>query len=171
MIPEFSEGGVVFPRHTLLYFRRYFIQKIVREDAASVRSADGGKGGDVRRGAAGAYGEMAVQSALGVGDNIYFFAAGLLYNIADALRQFLSAVGDGGGGLLAAVVDRRAVLFQCEGNPAPIIKEAEIPEKYAVHKQKRVFCLAETAFSANLIQKIFFVLKRRFPRCDGDNPA
>ena len=130
MIPEFSEGGVVFPRHTLLYFRRYFIQKIVREDAASVRSADGGKGGDVRRGAAGAYGETAVQSALGVGDNIYFFAAGLLYNIADALRQFLSAVGDGGGGLLAAVVDRRAVLFQCEGNPAPIIKEAEIPEKY-----------------------------------------
>lgn len=171
MVAAFFQGGIVFSRHAFLHFHRYFVQKIIREDTASVRRADGGQGCDVRRSAAGANGEAAVQSALGVGDDIYLFAAGLLYNLPDALRKLLSAVGDGGGGLLAAVVDRGAVSFQGIGNPAPVIKETEIPEKYAVHEQQGIFRLAETALGAGLVEQVFLFFKRRFICCDGDNPA
>ena len=51
----------------------------------------------------------AVQSALGVGDDVHLLAAGLIENLPDAGRQFFSTVLHGSGGLLPAVIDRSAV--------------------------------------------------------------
>ena len=93
----------------------------------------------------------AVQTALGVGDDIYLFAAGFPNDGADTFSQFLSAGCNRRGGLLIAIIDDSAVLFEGTGNPAPVIKETEIPKKYAVHQKKGIFRLADLTVGAHLI--------------------
>lgn len=110
-VAEFFQGRIVLSGYAFLHPFRYFFQQIVCENTAPVRGIDGGQGSDTGGDSAGAYGKTTVQTALGVGDDIYLFTAGFLYDGADALRQLLSAGCHGGGGLLAAVVDARAVSF------------------------------------------------------------
>ncbi len=102
-VAKFLQGGIVLAGHAFLDFHRYFIQKIVGKDTAPVRGVYGGKGSNVWRGAAGAYGIAAVQTALGMCDDIYPFTAGFPHDGEDALCKLLTAVCHGGGRLLAAV--------------------------------------------------------------------
>ncbi len=116
-----------------------------------MRGVDGGEGSYVRRSATGCYGITAVQTAFGVGDDVHFFTAGLLYDVPDACGKFLSAVRYRSCGLLTAVIEDGTVLLQGEGNPALVIKEAKIPEKHAMYQQKRIPGPAEPALGPDLI--------------------
>lgn len=88
----------------------------------------------------GGVGEQAacVQSALGMGDDIYLAAAGRLHNLADAAGQLVGALAHGGGAIVVAVVYGGAVFLQLFRDPAPVIQVLEITEKDAVHQQQRV---------------------------------
>ena len=170
-VTELLQCGIVFAGHAFLNLFRYFVQQVVRKDTASVRGVDGGQTGHAGGYAAGADGVAAVQTALGVGDDIYLFTAGLLYDGADALRQFLPAGGHGSGGLLAAIVEDSAVLFQGVRDSAPVIKEVEIPEKYAVYQKDRVSGVTDLTLGAHLVQLQFFLFKSGLTGGDGDDPA
>ena len=181
-IAELRQCGIVLGCHVTAYFVGYFFQQIVRKYAAVVGCVDGGK----RRHIVGrpAYGNRitAVQSALGMGDDVDFLAACFLHNLLNSPGQFLSASLDRCGGLLVAVEDSCTVLLEFGGNPPPVVEEAEVAEEHAVDEKNRVACPTFLIPGTYLIQKILFILldylvtrytddlAQRIDLCNG-NPA
>ncbi len=114
-------------------------------------------------------GSPAVQSTLGMGDDVHLAAARFLHDASDPLRQLPSAVLHGCGGLLLPVVNCGAVALQFPGNAAPIIEEAVIPEKDAVDHQNGISGLADLAFRPGSIQFPLLRFKLRLLAGDSDD--
>ena len=171
LIPEPFQGGVVFDGYTLTYPVRYPVQQIIRKDTSSVGRVDGGQGSHVRRGPAPGDGVAAVQTALGVGDDIYLLTACFREDLPDAPGQFLSAFRHGSGRLLIAVEKHGPVSFQFAGDPAPVLEEPEVPEEDAVHEKDRVSGMTFLILGPDPVQQILLLFQQHFAAGDADDPA
>lgn len=169
LIPQPLQGGVVGICDLLPSRCRDLLQQIFGKDAAPVGRVDGGEAGHTGGTSSVGDGGPAVQSPLGVGNDVHLLTAGLRQDLPDTVRQLPPAVLHRGGGLLLSVVHCCAVALELLGNAAPVVDIAEVPEEHPVDQKDRVFRLTDLALRPGGVQLPLLRLELRLVGGDADN--
>ena len=106
---------------------------------APVRSADGGDAGDGGAHSQGGGGHAGLQAALGVGDDVDFFRAGLVQDLADPGLDGLGVFLHPGPTVLLTVEKLCSHGGERSRDPAPVEGPFQIPEAHAVEHKDGVF--------------------------------
>ena len=131
-----------------------------------MRCIDGRKRCNIRCHAEHGDAVSAVQTALAVSDDVDLLGTCLFQTLNDGFLDLQSACVDVTCGFLAAVVDRRAVLYELGGNAAPVIQVLRVTEEYAVDHKYRVFCLADLQGLTLFVAPVSLALFADFASCD-----
>ena len=162
-VAELAGAGVVGGRDRFLKLFGRFVKQVFGKFAAAVRRVDGRERGDVGRHAEHGDAVSCVETALAVGDDVDLLGAGLLDGLYDGFLDLERAGLDVAGRFLAAVIDRRAVLDELGGDPAPVVQMLRVSEENAVHHEQRVLRLADLPVLALFVPPVPLALFADFP--------